>query len=90
MTQDAHDPRDGPNREAERLERIASAIEKEFGGKGRIGFFVMVYPFDLPPGETIGNYISNTDRGDVIKVLENRLARLKALQIGEAMPAGRA
>lgn len=77
----AHDQMDGRNFEAERLKRVARFIEDQFGGRGSVGFLVIVFPLNAPPEKTVGNYISNANRDDIIDVLEKRVARLKQTRV---------
>jgi hypothetical protein len=60
------------------LKGLAKAIEavlkQEFGD---LGFALIVFEFG---DDKIGNYISNSDRGDMIEVLRNTADRLERRQ----------
>lgn len=53
---------------------LATMIQKQIPG---YGFALFVFEFSKPG---IGNYISNVQREDMIKALEETLARLKGAQ----------
>lgn len=50
---------------------IAALVNKEVQG---LGFALVVFQFNQP---NIANYISNAQRGDMIKALEETVVRLK-------------
>lgn len=57
----------------ERLRALGTHIQEEFPG---LGFLVMVFPFgEAPEHQNRLNYISNAQRGDVMKLLMEFLAK---------------
>jgi hypothetical protein len=61
---------------------VARALDLAFNGNDkprRTGFLLMVFPFNSDDGRC--NYISNgADRGDVVKLLREQIARFEAQQ----------
>lgn len=66
---------------AELMKKIAKTIDQIYNGEkamtpeAEIGFVLMVFPFGPPGGRT--NYISNASLEDVIRLMEDQLARLR-------------
>lgn len=56
------------------MRKLANRLKKEIPG---LGFALFVFEFHKPG---ISNYISNAQRDDMIKALEETLARLKGKQ----------
>jgi hypothetical protein len=54
------------------MRKLGEKIKKEIPG---LGFALLVFEFHKPG---ISNYLSNAQRGDMIKALEETLARWKA------------
>jgi len=72
------------------LKVLGQTLEEELMGMcdKRVGFALLVFPFNDVP-EAGGDYISNAQRSDMIKVLRNTADRLEQKQdIG--MPKGEA
>ena len=74
---------DAPIEEKHRrmMNTMAHALDGIFnddkkGDDRKIGFVLMVFPFGDEEGRC--NYISNAHRPDVVKLLEEQLARFKA------------
>ena len=60
------------------LNELARKLDGFFNGPDRpkhTGFILMVFPFDDHAGRA--NYISNANRGDVITLLKEQLARFE-------------
>lgn len=57
------------------LQQIGALIEDCFPNTG---FTLLLFPFEAP---TIGSYISNVDRSDVVKVLKETVKRFENDQV---------
>jgi len=70
------------------LQTIARHIDNAINGSGepkRNGFVLLTFPFTGEPGPRV-NYVSNTDRTDIIAALREISARLE----GQAFEKGNA
>jgi len=62
---------------------LARFLDDQFNGEGvrghdrKVGFILMVFPFDDRPGRL--NYVSNANREDVITLLTEQLAYFKGM-----------
>lgn len=74
---------DGPieSKHHRMMNTLAGVLDETFNGdkkgdKREVGFCLMVFPFAGFDGRA--NYISNAKRADIIKLLEEQLARFKS------------
>jgi hypothetical protein len=70
----------GPEQRRRDMTELARAIDGYFNGKQRgkdrkIGFALITFRFDEPTGGC--NYISNSERSDMVRLLEQQLATFK-------------
>lgn len=68
----------------QQMNELAAFIDEIFNGKGavlmdqgkkKVGFCLMVFPFDSGPGRC--NYISNANRDDIKVLLREQLAKFE-------------
>lgn len=63
------------------MNKIAKVLDAAFAGNG---FALFVFPFNTPDGRT--NYISNANRQDMLKVLENFTQKHRAQPYDGVLP----
>lgn len=73
---------------ADQMRVTAQVLDELFNGKNKgasreIGWALLVFPFDCPPGART-NYISNANRSDMINSMKEFIARAEGrIQDGE-------
>lgn len=80
--------------EEKHLRIVASLLDMEFNGDAKgparqVGFTLLVFPFNVTEGyKTNTNYVSNSKRTDIIKMMRELADRLEAHALAAAKPQG--